>query len=246
MPAHPSAAPGFDLAPYDYVLLDMNGTFLFGFDRFGREEDFGATYARLGYTALEPAEAHERVRRAYDFLAVRYVDETYYDRFPSVAEAFAKTGRTPLGSEVSRELVATFAAHELGVLLEGHRAALHRLAARTRVGLLSNLWAPKEPWLAAFAEWGIDGVFAATTFSSDGPLIKPDARLFALALAEVGVAPGRAVYVGDSWRCDVAGALGAGLDAVWLPRGRAAAGAASREGPVAVYADLPAFVDALA
>ena len=35
---------------FKVILLDMNGTFMFGQDRFGPEEDFAATYRRLGGT----------------------------------------------------------------------------------------------------------------------------------------------------------------------------------------------------
>jgi len=49
---------------------------------------------------------------------------------------------------------------------------------------------------------------------------KPDPRIFRLALAQAGVPPSAAVYVGDLYSVDVVGARRAGLDAVLLdPRG---------------------------
>jgi putative hydrolase of the HAD superfamily len=49
---------------------------------------------------------------------------------------------------------------------------------------------------------------------------KPDPRIFALALAELRVPAGEAVYVGDLYSVDVLGARAAGLQAVLLdPRG---------------------------
>lgn len=52
---------------------------------------------------------------------------------------------------------------------------------------------------------------------------KPDLRLFAAACRAAGVPPDRAVMVGDSWARDIAGALRAGLHAVWYrPSGRRA------------------------
>ena len=47
---------------------------------------------------------------------------------------------------------------------------------------------------------------------------KPDPRVFEHACAEVGTAPAETVYVGDEYDVDVLGALGAGLQAVWLVR----------------------------
>jgi len=45
---------------------------------------------------------------------------------------------------------------------------------------------------------------------------KPDPRIFRLALDALGVEPDRVVHVGDSVKCDVAGAIGAGLHALHL------------------------------
>jgi putative hydrolase of the HAD superfamily len=47
---------------------------------------------------------------------------------------------------------------------------------------------------------------------------KPDPALFEIACARAGVAPDRAVHVGDSWDADVVGAQRAGIRAVWLDR----------------------------
>ena len=56
---------------------------------------------------------------------------------------------------------------------------------------------------------------------------KPDARIFAAALARVGCAASEAVMVGDSWVHDVQGARAAGIAAVWFDRDAAHA---SRDG----------------
>jgi len=40
-------APNSMLSRFTVVLLDMNGTFMFGGDRFGPEQDFAATYHAL-------------------------------------------------------------------------------------------------------------------------------------------------------------------------------------------------------
>ncbi len=47
---------------------------------------------------------------------------------------------------------------------------------------------------------------------------KPHPQIFHLALAELGVAANRALYVGDSVPHDVQGAAAAGVDAVLLDR----------------------------
>ena len=50
----------------------------------------------------------------------------------------------------------------------------------------------------------------------------PDPRIFDLACEAFGVAPARALYVGDRLHTDAIGAAAAGLSGVWLDRGGAA------------------------
>jgi len=47
---------------------------------------------------------------------------------------------------------------------------------------------------------------------------KPSKELFEAALEKVNVKPSDAVYVGDSWDCDVLPAVAVGMKAVWLNR----------------------------
>jgi putative hydrolase of the HAD superfamily len=47
---------------------------------------------------------------------------------------------------------------------------------------------------------------------------KPDKAIFEHALANLGLIPGKAVMIGDSWRNDVLGARNAGIPAIWFNR----------------------------
>jgi len=47
---------------------------------------------------------------------------------------------------------------------------------------------------------------------------KPSKQLFEVALEKVGVDPSNAVYVGDSWNCDILPAVDVGMKVVWLNR----------------------------
>ncbi len=47
---------------------------------------------------------------------------------------------------------------------------------------------------------------------------KPSKQLFEIALEKVDVTPSNAVYVGDSWNCDILPAIDVGMKAVWLNR----------------------------
>jgi putative hydrolase of the HAD superfamily len=79
------------------------------------------------------------------------------------------------------------------------------------VAVLSNGWNPLQGVKARRA--GFNGRVVA---SGDLGVQKPDPKAFAALVAELGVDPERCYYVGDDPVADVAGALGAGLRAVWL------------------------------
>jgi putative hydrolase of the HAD superfamily len=57
---------------------------------------------------------------------------------------------------------------------------------------------------------GLAGYFAEIVSSAEAGVAKPDAAVFLIALARVGVSPGRALHVGDG-ESDSAGAAAAGL-----------------------------------
>jgi len=60
----------------------------------------------------------------------------------------------------------------------------------------------------------------AWTISEAVGVKKPDARLFEIAAASVGRSLDGAWVIGDSPAADIGGAVGLGLDSVWIRRGR--------------------------
>ncbi|MFC7303859.1 HAD family hydrolase [Streptomyces monticola] len=71
-----------------------------------------------------------------------------------------------------------------------------------------------------FARHGLDGYFSAWVHSYEHESEKPDPRMFHHACAELGVAPGETLMVGDHPAKD-GGAAGAGLRSYVLPAGAA-------------------------
>ena len=65
---------------------------------------------------------------------------------------------------------------------------------------------------------GLERYFPAALISGELGFGKPDGRIFRLALDELGVSAAEAVMVGDSPERDIAGAVDAGLRALWLDR----------------------------
>jgi putative hydrolase of the HAD superfamily len=126
----------------------------------------------------------------------------------------------------------------LGV--EAHRAMLDRILASQ---FSADAWEPYpdvEPMLAAVREMGAVRVGIVSDWGSNlrgivrelgldrhldfvlpsgaVGVAKPNPAFYRLALEKAGAKPGEALMVGDSYRADVRGAWGAGMDAVWLDR----------------------------
>lgn len=223
----PTSAGALDR--FAVVLLDLNSTFMFDEDRFGPDQDYHATYAAEGGRALPPAAVRAAVDACYAFLAARYGDPAYRDDFPSVGEALDAWRETRALSAAERaRLERVIARHELGRVPDAYAAALRRLARTHRLGLVSNIWSRKGPWLTELARAGVAELFTTLVFSSDTRSIKPSPRLFEAALAAFDVPRHAVIVVGDSVAADIAPARTAGLASVWV---NAAGAPVPRGGP---------------
>jgi len=89
--------------------------------------------------------------------------------------------------------------------------ALAQLAARYPVLALSN-------GNADVVRVGVGHLFAGSLSARDAGVAKPDGRIFAAAASRLGLAPAQVLHVGDDAALDVVGALGAGMQAVWVNR----------------------------
>jgi HAD superfamily hydrolase (TIGR01509 family) len=97
---------------------------------------------------------------------------------------------------------------------EGAAQSLERLrSAGLRLGVVSNSDGRVEEALEAA---GLRRYFDVVIDSGRVGLEKPDPRIFYAALDALGVAPSEALYVGDLYEVDVAGAKAAGIQAVLM------------------------------
>jgi 2-haloalkanoic acid dehalogenase type II len=133
---------------------------------------------------------------------------------------------------------AFFAERQRVTLYDDALPALRKLSARYPLVAISNGNADLDR--TGMAPWFRTG-FSARSFGSG----KPHAPIFHAAAAALGVEPGQVLHVGDDAALDVAGALNAGMQAVWLAREGQAWG---EEGapPQLIVRDLHALCAALA
>ncbi len=86
-----------------------------------------------------------------------------------------------------------------------------------KVGVLSNTLWPRYHHERVFARDGLLGLLDAAVYSSELPVGKPHEDAFHRVLAELSVAPGEAVFVGDRAWDDVHGAQRVGMRAILIP-----------------------------
>jgi FMN phosphatase YigB (HAD superfamily) len=207
------------LSRFPVVLLDMNGTVMFGGDRFGPEQDFAATYRALGGRRLAAGMVQETIAACYATMGAIYEDPARCDSFPTVSDTLRALPAGRDLPEAELELLErAIAQHELGRIPDAYARAITRLAAAHRLGLVANILSRKRPWLEEFERAGVLHHFATTVFSSDTSSIKPSRKLFDQAVTALAAPRSEVVFVGDSLRCDIGGATAAGLAAVWIDR----------------------------
>ncbi len=106
---------------------------------------------------------------------------------------------------------AIFAARQQVQLYPDAAAALDRLAARVPLVAVTNGNAHLE--LTGVSRW-----FVGCVAAHDVGVSKPHPRVFAAACELLGEAPAHVLHAGDDLETDVAGALRAGLQSVWVRR----------------------------
>ncbi len=155
----------------------------------------------------------------------------------SLRQALLSSGEDPSLAEPAFEVF--FEARQQVVLYDDALLGLERLAARYRLFALTN-------GNAQLGKVGLAAYFSGRISARDLGVAKPDARIFHAACAALQCPPGRVLHVGDDLALDVAGAIGAGLQAVWLHRGTLPeAGAPVLAAPYRVFPDLLQLADAL-
>jgi putative hydrolase of the HAD superfamily len=197
-------------APVEAVLFDIDGTLVeyertpgdllpLAFEAAGVDPFFDAAdyEARYGEFAEESEDVQDLRERCF-------------------ADIARENGRDP---EVGRAVAQAYAAerdHTRVDLLPGARTALDTLGDRYSLAAVTN-GAP-EMQGRKLAAVGLEDRFGTVVHAGYETAAKPAAEPFRAALAAVGAAPGRSVYVGNSPEADVAGANRAGLRSILFDR----------------------------
>lgn len=101
--------------------------------------------------------------------------------------------------------------------LPGALELLQGLRSRgVRCGLVSNTAFSREPMDNYLHSQGLDQLLDVVVYSSEAGWRKPKSQVFGIALGRLGLRPADVAFVGDDPEADVAGAMGAGLAAVWF------------------------------
>ncbi len=188
--------------------------------------NYRRVHRRLARSLDGPLPTAERLREAVEARFIREEAEVLrdgrLDQRPFaelIAEGLAEAGVPALGG--SGRLLSTITDIILSpdiyarVMEADTVLALHALKERgLRLGVVSNTYQRGAVLREQLAAVGALPYLDVTVFSSEMGLRKPHPALFETPLAELGVPPAEAVFVGDSPREDIRGAKAIGMHTV--------------------------------
>jgi putative hydrolase of the HAD superfamily len=164
---------------------------------------------------------HPAVAHGHSVESMRALRAVVAAQYPAQAHDLTFLRREALAQQFSAAAHdSALADHALEVFLTARnrvdlysdvRPALERLKARYRLFALSN-------GNADLQRCGLAQLFDGHVTARSAGAAKPDARIFIRLLEEAGVCAGDVLHIGDDPLADVAGAMRAGLQAIWLNR----------------------------
>jgi len=197
------------------ILLDYGGTLdgdaAHWFDHFVRlYEECGVSVPR--------ARLHEAFYRADELLGHEPGIRSYGLERMVRRHVELQLEHGALGPPVLAERLALAFIRDTRRAWEQNRPLLRRLAARFRLGVVSNSYGNMPALLAEAAL----GPFEIILDSAVVGIAKPDLALYRLAADHLALPPAAILHVGDSWERDIVPAHATGMRTAWLARPDAA------------------------
>jgi putative hydrolase of the HAD superfamily len=87
---------------------------------------------------------------------------------------------------------------------------LRSIQPQTKTGLISNAWSGMRQYIR---DHKFEDAFTAMVISAEVGVVKPDAKIYQIALEQLGVSPSEAVFV-DDFIENVKGAQAVGMSAI--------------------------------
>lgn len=137
--------------------------------------------------------------------------EDTVDRLAAGVTQAVRPGDRALAARVGRRFLDATRAQ-----IDRNRPLLARLAARHRLGIVSNFYGNLPTVCDNLA---VRPFFNVIVDSTQVGWSKPDPRIFRKAAEDLGVPLVRSVFVGDSFARDMAGARAVGMRHIWLAGG---------------------------
>ncbi len=225
---------------YRHLLFDLDNTLL-DFDR-AEKTAFDAAFSASGL--IPDAETYALYHRINDDLWKRLErgelsrERLFVLRFAMLLEQ-RKIPDGGLSGELSRAYFRLLSRQSFTV--EGAEEVCRALSSEYSLHIITNGSASIQR--ERLGDSGLLPYCADVFVSEELGAAKPSPLFFGNVLRAIGAKPEECCVIGDSWSSDINGALGAGIDAVWVrPAGD---GAAVRTDGVSVLCDireLPGFL----
>jgi HAD superfamily hydrolase (TIGR01509 family) len=153
----------------------------------------------------------------------------------------AGTAKEPADVDRGRRVASRFLT-DMSAIFARNRPALESLAARYRLGVVSNFYGNLE---AVCRSSGLAPLFGVMTDSSCVGAEKPDPAIFRAALDMLHTAPETTLFIGDSLRRDCEGARRAGMGFIWIAPEEVQADVGRTAAPPSVLAAVTRLPDLL-
>jgi HAD superfamily hydrolase (TIGR01549 family) len=202
------------------VLFDLDDTlFDHKYSRLKALEALQKKYQKLRAVSInELEEEHDRLLGAADYCHVPSGELVMADATTQGISKLCAMYGINLSIEEEKSVVSLYNQEYIKNRqpVPGSKELLTTLMNYAKLGVIA--YGPIEQQKEKLKACQIDDLLDYFIIAENECYKKPSKQLFEVALEKVGVKPNDAVYVGDSWKCDILPAVAVGMRAIWLNR----------------------------